>query len=93
MMLTNSNCDGSSPTGCTHHDGAVDIHNNATGVIFYAPNGMVNLHNGVNVTEVTAYKLRLDNTAIITYESGLANANFSSGPGASWQINDWKEVE
>ena len=93
MMLTNSNCDGTFSSGCTDHDGAVDIHNNATGVIFYAPNGMINLHNGVNVTEVTSHKLRLDNTAVITYDQGLANANFSSGPGASWQINDWKEVE
>ena len=93
MMLTASNCDGSFSSGCTHHDAAVDLHNNANAVIFYVPNGLLNLHNGVNVTEATAYKLSLDNGAIVTYDQGLANANFSSGPGASWQINDWKEVE
>lgn len=93
MMLATSSCDDTFSSGCTHHNAAVDIHNQATGVIFYAPNGMINLHNGVNITEATGYKLKLDNTASITYDQGLANAQFSSGPGASWQINNWKEVE
>jgi len=93
LLLTTSSCTGVSSSGCTHHDGAMDIHNNATGVIFYAANGMINLHNGVNVTEATAYKLRLDNTATITYNQGLPNASFSSGPSAGWVISDWKEIQ
>ncbi len=84
MLLTTLACDGTSPVNCTHHDGAVDVHNNATGVIFYASRGMINLHNGVNLTEATAYKLRLDNEAVITYNQGLQNTNFASGPGAAW---------
>ena len=98
MMLTTLACDGTgatSPDGkaCGHHDGAVDVHNQATGVIFYATDGMINLHNGVNITEATAYKLRLDNTATITYDVGLSNVNFSSGPSAGWAISGWKEVQ
>lgn len=93
MVLSTLNCDGSgAQSGCTHHNGAMDVHNNANGVIFYAANGMINLHNGVNVTQATAYKLRIDNTATITYNSGLANASFSSGPSAGWKISNWKEV-
>lgn len=93
MLLTTLACDGSFSAGCTHNNGAVDVHNNATGVIFYAQNGKINLHNGVNVTEVTAYKLTLDNNAAITYNQGLANAIFSSGPSGGWNIKSWKEVE
>lgn len=94
MLLTTSNCDGSfSSPDCNSNNSAIDLHNQAVGVIFYAPNGMIFLHNGVNITEATGYKLKLDNTASITYDQGLANAQFSSGPGASWQINNWKEVE
>ena len=98
MILTMLACDGTgatSPGGkaCGHHDGAVDVHNQATGVIFYASNGMINLHNGVEITEATAYKLRLDNTAIITYDTGLSNVNFSSGPSAGWRISEWKEIQ
>lgn len=95
MIITTSTCDGSisSPDCTSGTDAAIDLYNQAQGVIFYAPNGMINLHNGVNITEATGYKLKLDNTASITYNQGLANAQFSSGPGASWQINNWKEVE
>ncbi len=94
MFVTTLNCDGSgTQTGCTHHNGAIDIHNDATGAVFYAPYGMVNLHDGVNVTQVTSYKLRADDFATITYDSGLPNANFSSGPSAGWKIYDWKEIK
>lgn len=93
MLLTTLPCDGSFSSGCTHHKGAIDVHNNATGVIFYAQNGKVNLHNGVNVTEVTAYKLSLDNNATITYDQGLINANFSSGPSGGYSIDTWQETE
>ena len=96
MLLSTLDCDGSSsapPCDDADHNGAIDIHNQADGAIIYANNGLINLHNGVNVTEVTAYKLRLDNTATVTYEQGLANADFSSGPGGSWELSDWEEVE
>jgi len=92
LLLTTSQCKGVSAPNCGHHDSAVDLHNNATGVIFYAADGMINLHNGVNVTEATAYKLRIDNTATVTYNQGLANASFSSGPSAGWIISEWKEI-
>lgn len=87
-------CNGGSQTSeCTHHNGAIDMHNNATGAIFYASDSMIHLHNGVNVTEIVAYKLSLDNNAIITYEQGLVNVGFSSGPGATFNIANWREVE
>jgi len=93
MLLTTLACDGSFSSGCTHHDGAVDAHNNATGVIFYAQNGKVNLHNGVNITEIIAYKLALDNNATITYNQGLANTNFTSGPSGGYSIDSWQEAK
>ena len=93
MMLSTLACTGSSGTNCTDHTGSMDLHNNASGAIFYATNGQINLHNGVNATEVTGYKIRLDNTATITYEQGLINSNFSSGPSGSWGISSWLETE
>lgn len=92
LLLTTSSCRGVPASDCTHHNAAADLHNNATGVIFYAADGMINLHNGVNVTEATAYKLRIDNTATVTYSMGLIDASFSSGPSAGWVVSDWKEV-
>lgn len=93
-LTTLTGCNGGEQTSpCTHHNAGIDLHNNATGAIFYAGGSMTNLHNGVNVTELTAYKLSLDNTAIITYEQGLTNAQFSSGPSRGYQIKRWKETE
>lgn len=94
LLTTLSGCTGEDDqTGCTHHRGGIDLHNNATGAVFYAQNSMVNLHNGVRVSEITAYKIRLDNNAIVRYEQGLINADFSSGPGASYKIKSWEEAE
>lgn len=72
---------------------ALAIENNVEGGIFYAAYGSAELENNAAVKEIIAYKLELENNVTIVYESGLANANFTSGPGASWKINDWKEVE
>ena len=93
MLLSLSTCRGVAGPSCTHHDAAIDLHNNASGAIFYASDGLIYLHNGVNATELTAYKMQLSQTAQITYEQGLANSQFSAGPGASWKIQTWREIE
>lgn len=93
MILTNSNCDGSSPADCTDNNAAMDLHNNATGVIFYANNGLIYVHNNVEASGITAKKIYLDESSTIRYEQGLINASFSSGPGGAWKISSWKEIE
>jgi len=71
---------------------AVEVRNNASGAIFYAHNGIAHIKNGADLKEVTAYKLSLEENAEVTYESGLANASFTSGPGGGWVINNWNEI-
>ena len=85
LLSTNNSLDPSSP--------AIDVRNNAAAAIFYASNGMINLNNNINIREATGYKLALSNNAVVSYSSGLANANFSSGPGGSWQVENWEEIE
>lgn len=72
--------------GGSHHGSAIDLHNNAAGAIFYAANGLINLHNGVTAQELTAKSIHLDNNAVITYSSGLATTLYSSGSGGTWSI-------
>ena len=86
MLLTNA-------VGGGHHGSAIDLHNNASGAIFYAPNGMVYLHNNVTVSELTAYKVHLENNATLIYEIGLQNVKFSSGPTGGYDVRSWKEVQ
>lgn len=83
MLLSTSDCNGAGPN-CTAGGAAIDVHNSATGVIFYAAYGKALIHNTVAVTEVTAYTLELDNTATVNYNLGLSSTGFASGPGASW---------
>jgi len=73
---------------------AIEISNNASGAIYYASRGIANVNNNAsNVKEVTAYKLTLANGASVTYESGLANAAFSTGPGGGWDLTNWNETQ
>lgn len=94
ILTTLPGCNGlSSSTGCTHHYSGMDIHNNSGGAIFYASESMINLHNNVNITSAVAYKLRLDNNAAVTYEIGVSNQSFSSGPSGGWSVSNWNETE
>jgi hypothetical protein len=77
---------------CTNNNSGIDLSNNAKGAIFYAGSSMVNMGNNVAVTEVTAYKINLENNASIIYEKGLLNANFSSGKGSSFSVTGWEEA-
>ena len=85
LLSTNNSTDIASP--------AIDVKNNAAGAIFYASDGLIHLSNNINIREATGYMLSLDNNAVVSYESGLENANFTSGPGGSWQVENWHETE
>ena len=93
MILSASNCDGTPAGDCADFNAAMDLHNNAEGAIFYAPNGLIYIHNGVQISELTARKIELEPTAVVRYEQGLINASFSSGPGGGWTVASWKEIE
>ena len=70
----------------------INVDNNSLGVIYYASGGKIKFSNNAEAKEATAYGIILDNNAIITYDSGLQNVNFSSGPFGGWSINEWKEI-
>lgn len=72
---------------------AIEVENNVEGAIFYASAGSAEIENNATVKEIIAYKLEVENNAQVVYEQGLANAQFSSGPGASYEILEWKETE
>ena len=74
-------------------DPAFDISNSSKNDILYAPNGWINVNNSIGLREVTGYGLRIKNTATVTYDTGLALAEFSSGPGGRWTVTAWQEVK
>ncbi|MBI3963435.1 MAG: hypothetical protein HY341_00380 [Candidatus Kerfeldbacteria bacterium] len=81
MILVSTN------TGQTQgSDAAVMLQNNSDQTIIYAPYGLIDVSNNAGAREAMGYALALSNNASVTYESGLANAMFSSGPGGAWTV-------
>jgi hypothetical protein len=72
---------------------AISISGGSGSLIVYAPYGLISLTGGSSLKAATGYKMLIDGNSTVTYESGLRNNNFSSGPSGSWSIDGWKEVE
>lgn len=65
---------------------AIDMGQGASALVAYAAHGLVTLSQSVNVKEATGYKILLKNSATVTYDTGLPNTAFQSGPGGSWNF-------
>lgn len=74
---------------------AISVANNAAGAIFYAGTGVINLYNNSTIKEATAEKIYMNPNAILTYASGLASAQFSSGPAGGWEflVGTWQLLQ
>ena len=62
-------------------------------LLVYTNHGEINLRNNTDLTEITAWRVRLQNLTEIHYDTGLASAVFTAGPGGSYVIDSWEEVE
>jgi len=92
-VSTKEGCNGVSASGCASGYSGINLGNNLTGAVFYTSASMINISNNAAIKAVVGYKLNLSNNAVVTYEQGVANANFSSGPGGGWNVKSWKEVQ
>lgn len=73
---------------------AITLSNSASGkLLIYAPHGLIYLSNSIGIKEASAYKIQLSNSATVTYETGIANLLFTSGPSGGYSIDSWKETE
>lgn len=72
---------------------AIEVENSANGAILvYAGHGEVLLKNNINLREVTAYRVRLQNSAQVSYETGAASLLFTGGPSGGWNLKNWFET-
>lgn len=72
---------------------ALVIKNNAIADILYTSQGWLEVQNNAQLVEVTGYGIHLKNSSVIQYEMGLQDAKFTSGPGASFELSSWQEIE
>ena len=89
MLLGQNNGASLSPPQFTE---AVEVEDYVQGVLLvYAGLGDILIKGHASLKEVTGYKITLQGQATVTYATGLQNTTFTSGPGGSWVISDWKE--
>ncbi len=90
MILSLSDCPTSS--SCSGSN-AIDISGAAGAVILVAQNGTINFSGSASAKQATGYTIKLSGATTVTYESGIANLNFTSGASGSWVVQSWKETE
>ncbi|MDD2823299.1 MAG: hypothetical protein PHQ59_04455 [Candidatus Daviesbacteria bacterium] len=96
-MANNVNINGSGTAGSyimvlTTYDSrvngqtALSVNNSTSQGILYAGLGIAHIANVSHLTELTAWKVKLDNGVTINYDTGLSSPFFSSGPSGSYSI-------
>jgi hypothetical protein len=90
LLLTTNNCP--TGTGCSGAN-AMSLGNNVGTVVLSAPYGTLYFSNNAGAKQATAHTIELAPNAEITYETGLIDLNFISGPGGAFDITGWKEIE
>ncbi len=84
-----------SQNGSAENGGTTDaiyMGQGSSAVVAYAPHGQISLGQSVSVKEATGYKIVLNNTANVIYDTGLASTLFSAGPGGGYNVVDWTEI-
>ena len=73
---------------------AIDLGQTTTGkLLVYASHGLIEVGQSTSLKEITAYQIKIINSAQVTYESGLASLLFTTGPGGGYTLTSWREIE
>lgn len=72
---------------------AIEPKNSANAAIYYATHGKLLIQNSTALKEANAFAIQMKNSSTLTYESGLADVKFSSGPTGGFDVKYWKEVQ
>ncbi len=91
VLISTSVCPSTTP--CSVNNSAISLSGGAGAVVLIAPFGKININGGSGARAVTADSIYISGGGIVTYETGLADLSFSSGPSGGWSISFWKELE
>lgn len=89
FLLSNSNCDGTNCGG----EYAITVAGSGGAVVLNAQKGGISFTGSASANELTANKIYIGGNNTITYQVGLANPFFVSGPSGSFNVISWKELE
>jgi hypothetical protein len=71
----------------------INLINNSDGGIFYTSAGLLKINQRANLKEATGYKILIEQNGEVTYENGLADVSFSSGPSGGFMVTGWQEIQ
>ncbi len=91
VVVSTSVCPNTTP--CSTNNSAISLSGGAGAVVLVAPYGKVNVNGGSGARSVSGDSIYISGGGTVTYETGLANLSFSSGPSGGWSISGWKELE
>jgi hypothetical protein len=88
MIITNSSCAGGSTCSGAY---AASISGAAGAMIMNAQKGTLYITGSGHLNQATANMIKMDGNTRITYESGIVDTSFTSGPTGGWNISGWGE--
>lgn len=88
LLITTSTC----PTGSCSNNPAISVDGGAGAVVLNAQKGTIRMIGGAHANQVTAEKVIVDGGSSVTYQTGLMDMNFDSGPSGSWSVTAWDEI-
>ncbi len=92
VLVSTSVCPSTTP--CTdENNSAISLSGGSGAVVLIAPFGKVSINGGSGARAVTGDSIYISGGGIVTYETGLAELSFSSGPSGGWSIDGWGELE
>jgi hypothetical protein len=89
LLVSNKTC--TTVANCTSNP-SISISGAAGAVVLNAAEGSVSFSGSAGAKAVVAKMMIMSGSTNLTYESGLADINFTSGPSGSWVKQSWKEV-
>lgn len=65
---------------------AIEVNSNGNTGVYYASEGIIEPGTGNSFKELTAWKIKLINSSVIDYETGLSSILFTSGPSGTYSL-------
>ncbi len=71
---------------------AISMGQGSSALVIYASHGLISTTQSIDVNDITAYQISLAQSSTVTYDTGLINTIFSTGPTGSFSVLDWSEL-
>ncbi len=71
---------------------AISPGQSSNALVIYASHGLINMTQTVSVRDIVAYKIAMNQSSNVTYDTGLATLIFANGPSTSFSILNWGQI-